>query len=85
MRGTHEFYNDFPDVNTSGPHPIEPMPALSRTLGKDVNLYIKRDDLLPGAGGGNKTRKLEFCMADALEKGADTIITCGRSSPTTAA
>jgi D-cysteine desulfhydrase len=53
------------------------MPALSRTLGKDVNLYIKRDDLLPGAGGGNKTRKLEFCMADALEKGADTIITCG--------
>jgi D-cysteine desulfhydrase len=59
------------------PTPIEPMPALSRTLGKDVNLYVKRDDLLPGAGGGNKTRKLEFCMADALEKGADTIITCG--------
>jgi D-cysteine desulfhydrase len=59
------------------PTPIEPMPALSRTLGKDVNLYIKRDDLLPGAGGGNKTRKLEFCMADALENGADTIVTCG--------
>ena len=59
------------------PTPIEPMPALSRALGKDVNLFIKRDDLLPGAGGGNKTRKLEFCMADALEKGADTIITCG--------
>ncbi|MBU8849465.1 MAG: D-cysteine desulfhydrase, partial [Desulfobacterales bacterium] len=37
----------------------------------------KRDDLLPGAAGGNKTRKLEFCIADALEKGADTIITCG--------
>lgn len=60
-----------------GPTPIEPMPALSKVLGKDVNLYVKRDDLLPGAGGGNKTRKLEFCMADALEKGADTIITCG--------
>lgn len=60
-----------------GPTPIEPMPAVSKVLGKDVNLYVKRDDLLPGAGGGNKTRKLEFCMADALEKGADTVITCG--------
>jgi D-cysteine desulfhydrase len=59
------------------PTPIEPMPALAKALGKDVNLFVKRDDLLPGAGGGNKTRKLEFCIADALEKGADTIITCG--------
>jgi len=59
------------------PTPIEPMPALSRALGKGVNLYIKRDDLLPGAAGGNKTRKLEFCLGDALTKGADTIITCG--------
>ncbi|OGR13931.1 MAG: D-cysteine desulfhydrase [Desulfobacterales bacterium RIFOXYA12_FULL_46_15] len=59
------------------PTPIESMPALSRALGMDINLYIKRDDLLPGAAGGNKTRKLEFCLADALEKGADTIITCG--------
>ena len=60
-----------------GPTPIEPMPALSKVLGGNVNLYVKRDDLLPGAGGGNKTRKLEFCIGDALEKGADTIITCG--------
>ncbi|MFA5906585.1 MAG: D-cysteine desulfhydrase [Desulfobacula sp.] len=59
------------------PTPIEPMTNLSRALGKGVNLYIKRDDLLPGAGGGNKTRKLEFCLGDALEKGANTIITCG--------
>jgi D-cysteine desulfhydrase len=59
------------------PTPIEPMPSLSRALGKDVNLFIKRDDLLPGAGGGNKTRKLEFCIADAMEKGADAVITCG--------
>ncbi|MCF8092587.1 MAG: D-cysteine desulfhydrase [Desulfotignum sp.] len=57
--------------------PIEPMPGLSLALGGNVNLFIKRDDLLPGAGGGNKTRKLEFCMADAMEKGADTIVTCG--------
>ncbi len=61
----------------NGPTPIEAMPALSRALDSKVNLYIKRDDLLPGAAGGNKTRKLEFCIADALEKGADTIITCG--------
>lgn len=60
-----------------GPTPIEPMPALSKALGGDVSLYVKRDDLLPGCAGGNKTRKLEFCMADALEKGANTIITCG--------
>ncbi len=60
-----------------GPTPIEPLPALSQKLGNDVNIYIKRDDLLPGMAGGNKTRKLEFCLADALEKGADSIITCG--------
>jgi len=53
------------------------MPALAKALGGKVNLYVKRDDLLPGSGGGNKTRKLEFCIADALDKGADTIITCG--------
>lgn len=60
-----------------GPTPIEEMSGLSRLLGNKVNLFVKRDDLLPGAAGGNKTRKLEFCMADALEKGADSIITCG--------
>ncbi len=61
----------------NGPTPIEAMPALSRALGGGVHLYIKRDDLLPGAAGGNKTRKLEFCIADAIVNGADTIITCG--------
>jgi D-cysteine desulfhydrase len=53
------------------------MPSLSRALGGNVNLFVKRDDLLPGAAGGNKTRKLEFCIADALENDANTIITCG--------
>ena len=61
----------------NGSTPIESMPSLSEALGGKVNLYIKRDDLLPGAAGGNKTRKLEFCIADAMEQGADTIITCG--------
>jgi D-cysteine desulfhydrase len=41
------------------------------------SIYIKRDDLLGLAGGGNKTRKLEFLVADALAKNADTLITCG--------
>ncbi len=60
-----------------GPTPIEAAPRFSKALGGKVNVYIKRDDLLPGAAGGNKTRKLDFCIADALEQGADTIITCG--------
>ena len=61
----------------TGATPVEAMPNLGRALGGSVNLYVKRDDLLPGAGGGNKTRKLEFCLADALEQGADSVITCG--------
>lgn len=59
------------------PTPIEYLPRFSKVLGGKVDIYIKRDDLLPGAAGGNKTRKLDFCIADALEKGADTLITCG--------
>lgn len=59
------------------PTPIEQLPAFSKALGGTVDIWIKRDDLLPGAGGGNKTRKLDFSIADALSKGADTLITCG--------
>ena len=57
--------------------PLEFLPAFSKALDNKVNIWIKRDDLLPGAGGGNKTRKLDFSIADALAQGADTIITCG--------
>ncbi|MBL3581859.1 D-cysteine desulfhydrase [Oleidesulfovibrio alaskensis] len=57
--------------------PIEKLDNFSAALGGKVQIYIKRDDLLPGCAGGNKTRKLDFCIADALEQGADTIITCG--------
>lgn len=56
--------------------PIEFLPNFTKALGAP-NIYIKRDDLLGLTMGGNKTRKLEFLMADAIEKGADTIITCG--------
>lgn len=57
--------------------PIEFLPNFSKALDNKVNIYIKRDDLLPGTAGGNKTRKLDFCIADAVAKGSDTIITCG--------
>jgi L-cysteate sulfo-lyase len=58
------------------PTPLEAMPNLSRLLG-GPNLYIKRDDCTGLASGGNKTRKLEFLVADALAQGADTLITLG--------
>jgi len=61
---------------TAGPTPLEPLPHLTRELA-GPNLFIKRDDLLGLAGGGNKTRKLEFLVADALARGADTLVTCG--------
>ncbi|NOX34029.1 MAG: D-cysteine desulfhydrase [Deltaproteobacteria bacterium] len=71
-------FTKFPRRNyLQGSTPIESLPSLSKALGAGVNLFVKRDDLLPGAGGGNKTRKLEFCIADALAKKANTIITCG--------
>ena len=54
--------------------PIEKLERFSAVLGGPT-VYMKRDDLLDLAGGGNKTRKLEFLMADALNRGADTIIT----------
>lgn len=62
---------------THGFTPIEPLPRLSAALGDGVELWIKRDDLLGLAGGGNKTRKLEFLVAAALAEGADTLITVG--------
>ncbi len=57
--------------------PIEKLEHLNEALGGKAVIYMKRDDMLGLAGGGNKTRKLEFLMADAIANGADTIITCG--------
>ena len=56
--------------------PIELMPRLTEALG-GPKLWIKRDDCTGLAGGGNKTRKLEFLVAEALEQGADTLVTQG--------
>ena len=58
------------------PTPIHALPALAKLLG-GPNLLVKRDDQTGLAMGGNKTRKLEFLVADALAKGADTLITAG--------
>src|SRR5579863_9291672 len=61
---------------TPSPTPLEPLPRLSKALG-GPEIWIKRDDTLGLAAGGNKTRKLEFLVADALAVGADTLVTCG--------
>ena len=67
----------FPRVHLAHlPTPLEPLPNLSKELG-GPNLFIKRDDCTGLGTGGNKTRKLEFLIADALEQGADVVITQG--------
>jgi D-cysteine desulfhydrase family pyridoxal phosphate-dependent enzyme len=58
------------------PTPLESLPHLSEHLG-GPELWIKRDDQTGLAFGGNKTRKLEYLVADALDKGARTLITRG--------
>lgn len=58
------------------PTPLEPLPQLTRLLGGPT-LWIKRDDSTGLASGGNKTRKLEFLLAQALAEKADVVITQG--------
>jgi len=58
------------------PTPLQELPRLGQLLG-GPKLLVKRDDQTGLALGGNKTRKLEFLIADALKKGADTVITTG--------
>src|SRR5216110_3874625 len=58
------------------PTPIETLPRLSQELG-GPDLLIKRDDQTGLALGGNKVRKLEFLVADALAQNADTLVTLG--------
>ncbi|HEX5378412.1 MAG TPA: D-cysteine desulfhydrase [Phenylobacterium sp.] len=59
------------------PTPLEPMPRLSEALGGSSRFWVKRDDCTGLAGGGNKTRKLEFLLGEALAQGADTLVTQG--------
>ncbi|TKT82761.1 1-aminocyclopropane-1-carboxylate deaminase [Aquamicrobium sp. LC103] len=63
---------------TFGPTPIERLARLSAHLGGDVELYTKRDDCNSGlAFGGNKLRKLEYIVPDAIASGADTLVSIG--------
>lgn len=57
------------------PTPVEPLEELSRRA--DAELYVKRDDLTAGVAQGNKIRKLEYVFEDALDAGADAVITSG--------
>jgi D-cysteine desulfhydrase len=77
MEGTTMNLAKFPRRRyTFGYTPIHRLERLSSHLG-GPEIFIKRDDCLGLSGGGNKTRKLEFVVAEALSQGCDTLITCG--------
>jgi 1-aminocyclopropane-1-carboxylate deaminase len=58
------------------PTPVHQLNNFSKQF-DDIELWMKRDDLTGLEGGGNKTRKLEFLVGDAIEKGADMLVTIG--------
>ncbi|UVC15413.1 1-aminocyclopropane-1-carboxylate deaminase [Mesorhizobium onobrychidis] len=63
---------------TFGPTPIEKLDRLSKHLGSKVEIYAKREDCNSGlAFGGNKLRKLEYIIPDAIASDADTLVTVG--------
>src|SRR5688572_26214083 len=63
---------------TFGPTPIQPLKRLSAHLGGEVELYAKREDCNSAlAFGGNKTRKLEYLIPEALAQGCDTLVSIG--------
>jgi 1-aminocyclopropane-1-carboxylate deaminase len=63
---------------TFGPSPVHPLPRLSAHLGGRVQIWAKREDCNSGiAFGGNKVRKLEYLVADALATGCDTLVSIG--------
>lgn len=59
------------------PTPVHELASLRDALGGGPRLLIKRDDAIPFGFGGNKVRKLEYVLADALDAGADTLVTLG--------
>ncbi len=61
-----------------GPSPLTPLPRFAASVGGEAQVWIKREDLLPLAFGGNKLRNLEFLVGAAIAEGADTLITSGR-------
>lgn len=61
------------------PTPLQELPNMSRILGSEKRLFLKREDLCGVGFGGNKIRKLEYLLAEALEQGCDCIVTGGGS------
>ena len=61
----------------SGATPVQELPRLRAALGGGPTLLVKRDDSIPFGFGGNKVRKLEFVLAEAIARGADTLVTVG--------
>src|SRR5919202_4552056 len=70
---------DFPRVPLLfGPSPVHPLERLTEHLGGRVEIWAKREDCNSGlAYGGNKTRKLEYLVAEALAQGCDTLVSIG--------
>ena len=63
---------------TFGPTPIEYLPRMTAALGGEVEIWAKRDDCNSGlAMGGNKLRKLEYIVPDAIASNADTLVSIG--------
>ena len=71
--------DDFPRIPLLfGPSPIHPLRRLSEALGGEVEIWAKREDCNSGiAFGGNKVRKLEYLVAEALDQGCDTLVSIG--------
>jgi len=61
-----------------GPSPLQRLGRFSAALGGGADVWMKREDLLPLAFGGNKLRNLEFLVGEAVAQGADTLVTSGR-------
>ncbi len=59
------------------PTALDEMPRLREAIGSGPRLFVKRDDAIPFGFGGNKVRKLQFVAAEALARGADTLVTVG--------
>jgi D-cysteine desulfhydrase len=75
-RTLHRLLGDFPRLRHAlTPTPIHYLRALSKSLGIDI--YCKRDDLAGFGFGGNKIRKLEFLVHEALRQGCRALVTCG--------
>ena len=69
---------------TFGPTPIEHLPRMTEALGGKIQIFAKRDDCNSGlAMGGNKLRKLEYIVPDAIASNADTLVSIGGASPIT--